>query len=489
MKFKKWIRSTAIATLLFSSFAFTPVVNANETRTIEDESIYDLLVDRYFNATNANDDSNTDPKDPTKFAGGDFKGIIDKFAQISDMGFSIVSIGSIFDTEKYDGSLITSYSELEPSFGTKEEFIQLIDVAKQHNMSVMVDFPLTNVSANHEWGKDSTKADWIVGTAGDTLRWDLKNEEVQQALINAAVQFVSTYEVGGIRITNLDIAETEFLNEMISAIKAVNDDIYVIANGESDANFDAKFYNEVSDIFRNAFKNIDENTSDLMKYVEPYAKGEETIPSQLMIDHLNTDRFIYSVEIYPPTRIKMAMAATLLLPGTPVMQYGTEIAMNGQAGPEAHQLYNFKTDTELIDFIGNIQTLRNKSETLRKGDFNLIQNEDGLIVFQRSSDDENWIVIINNTGMREKIDISEDIIGENKELRGILNGEIFRPGEDGIFRIIQDREVVEIYQVIDERGINISYIIAMALVYIIFIGFIVALMRRAKRQRALKENE
>lgn len=128
--------------------------------------------------------------------------------------------------------------------------------------------------------------------------------------------------------------------------------------------------------------------------------------------------------------------------------------------------------------------LRNKSETLRRGDFNLIQNKNGLIVFQRSSEDENWIIVINNTGMREKIEIPKEFVGENKELRGMLNSEIFREGEDGIFRIIQDREVVEIYQVIDEQGINISYILAMAFVYIIFIVFIISLIKRGKRKRS-----
>ncbi len=86
--------------------------------------------------------------------------------------------------------------------------------------------------------------------------------------------------------------------------------------------------------------------------------------------------------------------------------------------------------------------------------------------------------------MREKIEIPKEFVGENKELRGMLNSEIFREGEDGIFRIIQDREVVEIYQVIDEQGINISYILAMAFVYIIFIVFIISLIKRGKRKRS-----
>lgn len=487
MKLKKWIQTTAMATLLSASL-LTPVASAEEKRSIADESIYDVLVDRYFNATNSNDDSSkTDPKNVEKFAGGDFQGIIDKFSQIKDMGFSILSLGPVFATETYNGSSVTSYREIEPNFGTEDEFKKLIQFVKDNDMSVMVDFPLSNVSENHEWAKDPSKASWILEKADGKVRWDLDNEEVQQALIDAVVDFVSTYGLDGVRLTNMEDADTDFLNEMIDAIKSIDESIYVISNSESDAHFDAEYFNEVSDIFRYAFKNVDEDTADLMKYFNAFAKGETDVPAQIMIDHINSDRFLYTAEIYPPTRLKMVLGAALLLPGVPVMQYGTEIAMNGKAGPEAHQLYNFKTDTELKGYIEDIQTLRNQSETLRKGEFNLIQNDSGLIVFQRKSDKENWIVVINNTSERKKIEIPKELVGENKEIRGTLEGEIFREGDDGIFRIVQDREVVEIYQVIDEQGINISYIIALAFVYIIFIAFVVALIKRGKRQRSKAE--
>lgn len=482
MKFKKWIQLAAASALLATTVASAPIAKAEEKRKIADESIYDLLVDRYFNSTNTNDGEGTDPTNPNKFAGGDFEGIIQKLIEIRDMGFTIVSIGSIFKTEQYDGSMITSYSEFEPNFGTEEEFKKLIKDIHKHNMSIMVDFPLTNVSANHEWAQDPSKASWIVGETDGILRWDLNNPDLQQALIDTVVDFITTYDVDGIRLTNLDIASNEFLNEMITAIKEAKD-IYVISNEESDANFDAKFYGEVSEIFRNIYKNVDEDSSELLKYVEPYASGKDEIPTQIMIDDLNTDRFVYSTELYPPTRLRMALTTNLLLPGVPVMQYGTEIAMNGEAGPEAHQLYNFKTDNELKEYIGKIQKLRKQSDTIRNGEFKLITNEDGLLVFQRVSDEENWIIIVNNTSKRQRIELSEDIIGENKELRGLLYNEIYRVGDDGIFRIIQDREFAEIYQVIDERGINFGYVIAMLLVYVIFIGFIVSLMRRAKRKR------
>lgn len=482
MKLKKWISGAAASVLLAASFSVATEANAEEKTNIADESIYDVLVDRYFNGS-AENDYNTDPKDITQFAGGDFKGLIDKLSLITDMGFSIASLGSVFATEKYDGSMVTSYSEIEPHFGTSEEFKQVIDTYNNNDVKVMVDFPLTNVSENHEWAQDPSKADWIVGTSEGKVRWNLKNDEVQQALIKAVVDFVSTYEVEGIRITNLDNAETAFLNEMIDAIKNVNEEIYVISKEDSEAKFDAKYYEETTEAFRNLYKDVDQDSSTLLNHVEPFVQGNEA-PAQLMLDSILTNRFTYTVKAYPPTRVKLGVAATLLLPGVPVMQYGTEIVMNGQAGPESHQLYNFKTDTEIVDFIGNIQKLRNQSDTLRNGEFKLIKNENGFLAFERYSEDEKWIVVINNTGKTTRVDIPEDEIGENKELRAMIDSDTVRLNDEGNYPIVLDREIVEIFQVTEKKGINVSYLVALGLVYVLFIGFIVAIIKRGKRKRA-----
>lgn len=485
MKLKKWISIAATSVLFAASISITSVANAEKKTTIADESIYDLLVDRYFNGS-AENDYNANPEDITQFAGGDFKGLVEKLSLITDMGFSIASIGSVFATEKYDGSMVTSYRKLEPHFGTVEEFTQVIDAFHDNKVKVMVDFPLSNVSENHEWAQDPAKSDWILDTVNDKIRWDLKNEEVQQALIDAVVDFITTYKVNGIRLTNLNQAETSFLNKIIAAIKGVNKDIYVISNEDSSANFDAKYYEETTESFRNVYKNVDQDSSNLLKNVEPFAQGKEA-PAQLMLDAIRTDRFTLTVEAYPPTRVKLGLAATLLLPGVPVMQYGTEIVMNGTAGPESHQLYNFKTDKEIVDLVGNIQTLRNQSDTLRSGEFKLIKNENGFLAFERYSDDERWIIVINNSGHTTRVDIPEEEIGVDKELRAMLDSDTVRLNEEGKYPIVLDREVIEIFQVTDKRGINISYLVALALVYIVFIGFVVGLLKKGKRKKTSTE--
>lgn len=475
------------ATVLAATLTVTPIANAEETRTIADESIYDVLVDRYYNGTSAND-FDADSTDPTTFNGGDFVGLTKQLSQISKMGFTIISLGSVFPTEKYDGSLVTSYSGFEPRFGTEEEFESLVNTVNKNKIKTMIDFPLSYVSENHEWAQDSTKADWILETTNGQVRWDLSNEEVQKALIDAIVQIVSTYDVGGIRLTNLDNADTNFVNEIIGAIKEVNADIYVISNEESDADLDATYHNDTYQIFRSIYKNVDQDSTQLFKNLEPFMNGDGK-PTQIMLDHIQSDRFIMDVEAFPPTRAKLALATTLLLPGLPVMQYGTEIAMNGAAGPESHQAYHFKTEEELVDFVKNIQTLRNSSDTLRMGEFTLIENDNGLLTFMRSSDSEKWIVVINNTGKTQRIDVSEELVGEGKELQGMLESELVKINKEGTFPIVLDREIVEIFQVIDERGINIPYLIALGLVYVIFIAFIIAIMRKAKRTKSEKSEQ
>lgn len=489
MKFKKWIGAAAAGLLLAASFSIAPM-QAEETRTIADESIYDVLVDRYFNGSGAND-TNVDTQDPTQFAGGDFAGLISRGDHIVNMGYTVLSVGSVFATEKYDGSMVTSYTEFEPHFGTAEEFSDMVEYFNGKKIKVMVDFPLTNVSANHEWVQDASKKEWVAETANGIARFDLGNVDLQAALKQAVVDFVATYEVGGIRLTNLDTADTAFINELIGAIKEVDERIYVIANEESDADFDADFHEETPFLFSESYKNVDLPATEVTKYVEGVVEGE-TKPSQLMIDSIWTDRFTYAVmsdegNHYPPNRLPLSYAATLLMPGVPVIQYGTEIGMNGEVGPQSHQLYNFKTDEELIDFIKNLQSLRNSSATLRHGDFEVLKNEDGFLVFKRQSEEETWIVVINNTSITDRINLTADVIGEGKELRGMFDSDIIRANKEGSYPVILDRESVEVYQVIDETGINMSYVIALAIVYILFTTFVVIVVKRGRKRRAMQD--
>lgn len=187
--------------------------------------------------------------------------------------------------------------------------------------------------------------------------------------------------------------------------------------------------------------------------------------------------------MFPPTRWKLAAAALFSMPGTPIMPYGTEIAVNGKAAPENHQLMNYKIEQELMEYIADLNTLRNQSETFRKGDFEILHNEDGFSVFKRSSDKETWIIAINNTTHTSDFAIPKEIIGDNKKLRGVLDGDLVREAKDGVFRVVLDREVAEIYIADEDKGFNIPYLIASILIYVFFLGFLFTVWKKGKQGR------
>ncbi|MFC5588673.1 alpha-amylase family glycosyl hydrolase [Sporosarcina soli] len=482
MKVNRWV-GLLITIVVLGSTLLPAGVFAEGKRTIDDETIYDLLVDRYNNGSGEND-IGVDSRDLTAFNGGDFNGIVDRLTHITDMGFTMVSLGPVFESESYDGKKVLNYAKLEPHFGTDEEFVNMLDALHAKDLAVIADFPLGGVSEHHVWVQEGLLK-FTPDTDG-TIDWDASDVATQQALRDAVVKFMETYSLDGIRLTEIGAYDIAFLNDLIEAVKTVNPDAYVITNEMSGANFDASPDFDKMNALRSSFVRFDADTSSLSLFTND-SRGQ-----LIQFDELTGPRYTYDIveeRMFPPTRWKLAAAALFSLPGTPIMTYGTEIAVNGEAPPESHQLLNFKTDAELKDYISDLNTLRNQSETFRNGDFEMLHNENGFTVFKLSSDEETWIVALNNTTKTASLEIPKEVIGENKLLRGVLDGDLAREGKDGVFRIVLERELAEIYFADEDKGFNIPYLIASIMVYVLFFGFLFLIFRKAKLAKKAKANQ
>jgi len=113
----------------------------------------------------------------------------------------------------------------------------------------------------------------------------------------------------------------------------------------------------------------------------------------------------------------------------------------------------------------------------------MLHNEDGFMVYKRSNEEETWIVVINNSSKTQSFDLTKEVIGDDKELRGLFESDILRQKDDGNYRLVLDREIAEFYTVNDEKGLNKGYIVALILANLLFLGFIFLVWRKGKQQK------
>ncbi|WJY26062.1 alpha-amylase family glycosyl hydrolase [Sporosarcina trichiuri] len=474
MKAKRLISVLMLIPLLFAA-AWPASASAKNERTITDESIYDLLVDRFNNGDGRND-GNADAQDPEAFNGGDFVGISLRLQHILDMGFTAVSIGPVFKTASYDGSEVLDYTKLEDHFGTEEDFKDMLDELHDKDIRVIADFPLAGVSKDHVW-KD--KLPWTAGD-GATIDWNADDADVQRVLREAMTDFVKKYDLDGIRLTKTDQYDPAVLDGFIEALKKASPDLYVLSGEETEAAVDAQPNDSEMEALRQTFVKVSPDSKPMDQFS---ADGRGDL---IQFDKLTGPRFTHAIveeRMFPPTRWKVAVTALFTLPGIPVMPYGTEIAVNGQKAPESHPLFNFKTDMELKDLIGNLNQLRNESKTLRTGDFKMLHNKDGYLVYKIWDDEETWIAAVNNTDKTQTYELDPSEIGSKKRLRGLLDSDQIVETEDGKYHVVMDRELAELYLVKEDKGFNIPYLIASIMVYVLFLGFLWAVWRKGRAAR------
>lgn len=100
---------------------------------------------------------------------GDLPGIIDRLDYIASLGVDAIWIAPFFKSPMADfGYDIADYRDVDPLFGTLEDFDRLLADAHARGLKVMIDQVLSHTSIEHAWFKesrssrDNRKADWYV---------------------------------------------------------------------------------------------------------------------------------------------------------------------------------------------------------------------------------------------------------------------------------------------------------------------------------------
>lgn len=100
---------------------------------------------------------------------GDLAGITKRLDHIASLGADAVWISPFFTSPMKDfGYDVSDYCDVDPMFGTLDDFSEMLARAHELNLKIMIDLVLSHTSDQHPWfvesrtGPESPKSDWYV---------------------------------------------------------------------------------------------------------------------------------------------------------------------------------------------------------------------------------------------------------------------------------------------------------------------------------------
>lgn len=100
---------------------------------------------------------------------GDLPGIARRLPYVASLGVDAIWISPFFTSPMKDfGYDVSDYCDVDPMFGTLADFDNLVSIAHDNGLKVMIDLVLSHTSDQHAWyeessaSRDNAKSDWYV---------------------------------------------------------------------------------------------------------------------------------------------------------------------------------------------------------------------------------------------------------------------------------------------------------------------------------------
>lgn len=361
----------------------------NEADIIDDNyrTCYEVFVHSFY-------DSNDDGI-------GDLNGLAKKLDYIQDLGCNEIWMMPIMPSPSYHKYDITDYENIDPQYGTLDDFDNLISKCHDKGINVLIDFVINHTSSEHPWFKAASEyikslgadeepdaavcpyveyynfsrevkagynklqgTDWYYESQFVDSMPDLNLEnEAVRAEIDKVVGFWIDRGVDGFRLDAVihynDSDETQSIDDLawlVSDIKSKKEDAYVVGEGWTTYREYAKYYRSgIDSMFDFDMAQQDGYIAKVLNGLSnngatTYANAITDIDTEI---RKYTDSYInapfytnhdmgrsagYYNGDYASERTKMAQAMNLLMPGNAFLYYGEEIGMRGAANDPAKRL-------------------------------------------------------------------------------------------------------------------------------------------------------
>lgn len=429
----------------FYNFFQMPYINKNDVMDTVDwmrsAVFYQIFVERFRQGNEKKDTSYINMKwdekpTPKSFAGGDLAGIIEKMDYLKELGISALYLTPVFrsiSNHKYD---IIDYFTVDPQFGTKEELRQLVKLAHENGIRVVLDAVFNHCSMEMqqfqdvlEKGRESRFYDWFIidgdfpepekmnyecfAACNYMPKLNTANEEVQDFLLEIAIYWIREADIDGWRLDVSDEVSHGFWRRFRKAVKKEKPDSVIIGENWHDAyaylmgdQYDSimnyAFTKACLDYFAkgvfSAKDMADKLNSNLMRNTEQANRMMLNL-----LDSHDTHRFFTEVN-KDKDKMLAAIALEMVFEGAPCLYYGTELCMEGGYDPDSRRGFPWDTKSWDMDFLEKVKELIRirKQPAVQYGEIK-IEEEQEMLHVERMWENSKIILRINMTEEEKKI--------------------------------------------------------------------------------------
>ena len=178
---------------------------------------------------------------------GTFNAFAEDIPRLQEMGVEILWLMPIhpIGEKNRKGTLgsyysIVDYTDVNPEFGTKEDFANLVQKAHDHDMKLILDWVANHTAWDAVWTETNPEfyetdedgnfyppnEDW-----DDVIQLDVDSPEMQEAMIQAMEYWVAEYGVDGYRADVAYMVPTEFWQEARQRLDDIKP-VFMLAEAE-----------------------------------------------------------------------------------------------------------------------------------------------------------------------------------------------------------------------------------------------------------------
>ena len=404
---------------------------------VKDTVWYQIFPERFANGDMSNDPKGALPwasEEPqfNNFFGGDFQGVIDHIDHLVNLGVTGIYFTPIFKAKsnhKYD---TIDYLEIDPQFGDKETFKELVKVCHENGIKVMLDAvfnhsgyyfePFQDVLKKQE---DSIYKNWFhlrefpieteprpnydtFAFVADMPKLNTENPEVREYLLNVARYWVEEFDIDGWRLDVANEVDHSFWREFRTAVKSVKPEAYILGEiwhdsmswlqgDQFDAVMNYPFTNAALDFVAKETIDAKVFAEKMTSVLHMYPENVNESAFNLLGSH-DTKRVLTFCD-ENKDKMKLLFLLMLTFKGTPCIYYGDEIGMTGGMDPGCRKCMEWDEEKQDKDLFGHIQSLLSLRKEFKvlanEGEMKFLTAEGKTLAYERSKEQESVLVFIN----------------------------------------------------------------------------------------------